>query len=326
MMGPVSHGADTERLSLVGQELTSSSSLLEEIASNGRTMAHVLAEHWSGADLEHFVGHGWPGAEQAVHRSSELVRAMGEAAVRHADEQRAASEGTTGAAGFVSTAPVTNRSTAPITRQSMAGARPPATESEPEGWEDPGLEGPDRGRLDPDVYERWQELESGEKQAIIQRIVDEEAAAYGIEPAPEVQFEDIDGAGSWDGETLVIDAGTVENDPREAIHAAAHETRHVVQREAMDMAHPPWWKFWKGREDMEGLNPDVVDRWKENERTGYQGAPDEELKESDPAAYEEQLKAYYEQPIEEDAYYAGQRYVEDMTVEELERLRDESGG
>lgn len=325
-MGAVSHGADADRLSVVGRELTNSSVSLSEMGTSGRAMAQVLAEHWSGADFEDFFGHGWPGAEQALYRSAELVRAMGEAAVRNAEEQRAVSEGATGAAGFVSTTPVAGQSTAPVTGQAMAGARPPAAESEPEGWEDPGLEGPDRGRLDPEVYERWQELEPGEKQAIIQRIVDEEAAAYGIEPAPEVQFEDIGGVGSWDGETLIIDATTVENDPREAIHAAAHETRHVVQREAMDMAHPPWWKFWKGREDMEGLNPDVVDRWKENERTGYQEPPDGELKESDPAAYEEQLKAYYEQPIEADAFDAGQRYVEDMTVEELERLRDESGG
>lgn len=224
-MVTVSHGADAERLRGVGRELTSSAEQLADVATAGRSMARVLAEHWSGADLEHFVGQGWPGAETVLHSASELVRGLGEGATRNADEQEGASEG----------------------------------------------------------------------------------------------------AGS-DGETLTIDPAAIGTNPRWAISAAAHEARHVVQREAMDMANPKWWQFWKQSEDMEGVAPGLVDDWKENEDTGYHGLPDPALEQTDPQAYEEQLQAYYDQPIEADAYRVGTEYVSNMTVEEMERLLEEAGG
>lgn len=306
-MVTVSHGADAERLRGVGRELTSSAEQLADVATAGRSMARVLAEHWSGADLEHFVGQGWPGAETVLHSASELVRGLGEGATRNADEQEGASEGAGSDGGHRALPTV------------------PADEAV---WQDPGVDSPDPGSLDPEVYAMWMEMDPEEQQAVLQQIVNEECAKMGVEPAPEVQFQEPDGhgGGGWDGETLTIDPAAIGTNPRWAISAAAHEARHVVQREAMDMANPKWWQFWKQSEDMEGVAPGLVDDWKENEDTGYHGLPDPALEQTDPQAYEEQLQAYYDQPIEADAYRVGTEYVSNMTVEEMERLLEESGG
>lgn len=305
----LSHGADAERLRGVGQQLTASAQSLDDAATTGRGMAQVLAEHWSGADLEHFVGRGWPGAETVLHSASELVREMGEGATRNADEQDSTSQGAGRAGG------------------GAAGPLPtlPADEAV---WKDPGVDSPDQGSLDPEVYDMWMELDPAEQQAVLQQIVNEECAKMGVEPAPTVKFEAPEGpgGGGWDGETLTIDPASIAVNPRWAISAAAHEARHVVQREAMDMANPPWWQFWNRGEDMAGVDPGLVDAWTENEDTGYHGLPDPDLEETNPDAYEEQLQAYYDQPIEADAYRAGKDYVNEMTPEEMERLIEASGG
>lgn len=305
----LSHGADAERLRGVGQQLTKSAQSLDDVATTGRGMAQLLVEHWSGADVEYFVGQEWPRVEGVLHSAAELTRGMGEGAIRNADEQDGASQGSGGVGG------------------GSAGPLPtlPADEAV---WKGPGAEMPDQGTLDPEVYDMWMELDPAEQQAVVQQIVNEECAKMGVEPAPTVKFEAPDGpgGGGWDGKTLTIDPAALPLDPRWAISAAAHESRHVVQREAMDMANPPWWQFWNGGEDMEGVDPDLVDAWAENEDTGYHALPDPALQESDPEAYEEQLQAYYDQPIEADAYGAGKSYVDEMTPEEMERLIEASGG
>lgn len=309
----LSHGADAERLRGVGRQLIASAQTLDDVAVTGRGMTQTLAEHWSGADLEHFVGQGWPGVEAVLHSASEMVRGMGEGAARNADEQDGVSGGSAPAGGHV------------------PGPLPPGAQGSPM-YE--GGEGPDYGRLDHEVYTAYLELEQHEREAVLQEIVNREAAEAGIDPPPEIIFdpelEEQGYAGSWSAATqeLRINPTTVANDPRMALNTAVHEMRHAEQHAVVDEATPNWLArlFGAEIEAPEGYDQGEVESWAENQERGNYVRPptEEEAATMTQSEIDEQWQAYYDQPVEEDAREAGERFIDDLAPEEFDELVEAS--
>lgn len=305
----VSHGADAQRLMGVGQELTTSSQQLVGVATSGRGMAQVLAEHWSGPDLEGFVGHDWPAAEKVVQDSSEMLRAMGDAVVREAGQQDDASAA--GGAG--------------------SGGGPPGGGGEggrgDRGQGDDGQSRPaeDYGELPPEVRDAWEDYSDEEREMIIREAIRERAEHYGIDN-PSVRIDDsIDGNGVWregnwlTGSQVVINEDMLD-DPM-VLHTVFHEMRHGAQHEAIRDADPTW--PWQDPEYDHGMTPEEVQEWKDN-FDDYQQAPSQEEWDNDYDAAQEKYDRYFEQPVEVDAREEGSDFVEGMTPEELDRLLDEA--
>lgn len=197
-----------------------------------------------------------------------------------------------------------------------------------------GGDEPDYGSLDPEVYTAYMELEQHEREAVLQQIVNREAAEAGIDPPPEIIFDpglEEDGyAGSWDsarGE-LRINPNTVANDPRMALNTAVHEIRHAEQRAVVDEATPNWLArlFGAETEAPEGYNQGEVEDWAENqERGNYVSPPSEEdAATMTQAEIDARWQAYYDQPVEVDARRAGEWFIDDLTPEEFQDLVDES--
>lgn len=316
-MATVSHGADAERLRSVGQELTGSAEQLGDVAATGRSMTRVLAEHWSGADLEYFVGQGWPGAEKVVHDGSQLLRAMGESAIRNADQQDDASAGGGAAGGSGPTEggrPVSGRLPGP----NYDGDHPGRDASADEKY----------GELDDDVEERWEELDEEQRREVLQEIVDEEAERYGIDPPPDITFDENmepNEYGVWNDlfKRLTINADLVDDDPRMAINTAVHEMRHAGQHHAIREANPVW--PWESAEYGEGMDPAEVREWEEN-FGDYRSPPGWFAEWRGEDYVDQRWDEYWDQPVEVDAREQGKEYVEELTPEEMDRLVDEAVG
>lgn len=307
-MTTVSHGADAERLRGVGQELSTTSQRLADVATSGRTMADVLVEHWSGPDLEYFVGQGWPGAERVVQDSSELLRAMGEAAVREAGQQDDASAGGGASGGSGGAAGERDRG-----RGDSAGDD--EQDRDPEEY----------GDLPPEVRQQWDSYDDEQKRMIVRQIIRERAEHYGVD-MPSVRIDDsIDGNGVWRElpgpliDQVVINEDVLE-DPM-ILHTVFHEMRHAGQWEAMRDADP--FLPWQDPTYDHGFTPEEVQEWKDNQ-SDYQPAPTDEEWENDPEAAQEKYDRYFDQPVEVDAREEGAEFVEGMTPEELDRLLDEA--
>lgn len=314
----LSHGADAERLRGVGQQLTASAQSLDDAATTGRGMAQFLVEHWSGADLEHFVGQGWPAAEGVLHSAAELVRGMGEGAIRNADEQDSASQGSGGVGG--STGGGGSGGAAPL---------PTGTQGSPEYTGDYQL---DYGSLNPDVYDAYMELGPEGQKAVLQEIVNQEAAEMGIDPPPQIIFDpkliELGYAGTWNGANgeLRINPATAALDPRGAMNAAVHEMRHAQQTAVVNEAVPNWLErlFGAETEAPEGFGDAQVDAWAENQGN-YESPPsDEDAETMTQAEVDAQWEAYFDQPVEVDARRAGKTFIDDLTLEEFEDILEES--
>lgn len=306
-MGEVSHGADSERLRGAGRDLLRSSEHAEAVADSGRALLRVLEEHWSGDDLDAF-SHAWPLSERALLTGSQMLRTMAESAIRNAHEQDRASEGSAGG----------GRATGPTA--GFMGSGPSEKRYEYPGGESSGQA---FGYFQSSVAQEWTEdLTPEQRRAVLQEIVEEEAARQGVDPAPEIQFKDLkDGAaGAYNTRTgtLVMDNDLVNTDPRMAIHTAVHETRHAAQSEAIRDVEA-------GRVDElpEGVSEEEVAEWAANDDNYVNPSPWYDFLWSDERKAE-QYEKYWNQPLEEDAREAGRDYLSDVDHEELDRLLEES--
>ena len=320
-MATVSHGADADRLRQVGQELTNSSQLLGDVATTGRGMVEILAGNWSGPDLEHFVGQGWPTAERAVYSASEMIRTMADGAERNAEEQDRTSQGQgAGGSGGAGGGTGEGGGAAPL---------PKGTQGSPDYEGDYQL---DYGSLDPEIYDAYMALGPEEQQAVLQEIVNRQAAEMGIDPPPEIIFDDelIEKgyAGTWSESSgeLRINPQTAANDPRMAMNTAVHEMRHAQQHDVTNEAVPNWLQrlFGAETEAPEGFTDEQAETWHENQNN-YESPPsEEEAEDMTQAEIDAQYEAYFDQPTEVDARQAGERYIDDLTIEEFEDIVEAS--
>lgn len=310
-MAPLSHGADAQALRLAGEQLSRAAEHVSQVASTGRSLTDTLAQSWSGGDAEHFAGRAWPAAERQLAGGVEMLRLMGEAAVREADEQERAS----GEGGSAGGAP--------------GGGAPPARGGGGSGDGGAADEGQSRdpqeyGDLPEGVRDQWATYSEDEKKAIIEQIIRERAEHYGINE-PSVDFDDgMSGNGAWQERPIIWNKVQINEDELDdpmILHTVYHEMRHAAQHEAIRDADTFWW--WEDPEYAEGMTPEQVQEWEDN-FDDYQSPPTQEEWDEDYDAAKEKYDRYFEQPVEQDAREEGSDYLEDLTPEELERLLEES--
>lgn len=174
------------------------------------------------------------------------------------------------------------------------------------------------GTESPEVGERWAELSQEERQAVLEQLIREHAEENDVEPL-DIVFTDLGGGtrGQWqilDGRHVVsIDLDSMENP--HILHTAAHEVRHARQWEATEDLDGGFWPAigladdpFEEHED-DGITREEAERWQE------------EFTDDSDLDHEE----YLAQSIEEDARETGTENIEDMTVEEIDRLLEEAG-
>lgn len=312
----VTHGADAPRLREVAQEISGSGHRLDDVLTSGRSMTQILAEAWSGDDMERFVGDAWPGAEQRLVEAGQLLQAMSDAARRNADDQESASEGGGAPSG----------GGAPGAGRGSGGGSTSGASDDPGGQADPGQsrDPEEYGDLPAEVREKWESYSEAEKRAIVEQIIKERAEHYGLD-MPDINWDDdMSGNGAWLDDWWFSDEVYINpeklDDPM-ILHTVFHEMRHGAQHEAVDDASTFWW--WEEPEYNHGMTPEEVQEWEDN-FGDYQSAPTQEEWDEDPEAAQEKYDRYFEQPVEVDAREEGAEFVEGMTPEELDRLLEES--
>lgn len=171
------------------------------------------------------------------------------------------------------------------------------------------------GDLDPEVADAWGEMSDDERDAVLDAIIAEQAAKYGIDP-PDITYDSSmadNEFGSWnDGSQTLTLNPTLLDDPRMAINTIVHEMRHAGQHEMIRDANPSWWDSLWGAdpEYHEGTSPETVEAWQEN-FDDYQSTDNGDT-----------FREYWDQPVEVDAREAGRDYVDDMGAEDLQQLRE----
>lgn len=176
----------------------------------------------------------------------------------------------------------------------------------------------DYGVADPDVAEQWATMTDAERRDAIEEMIAEQAEQAeeaGI-PVPTITWEPetwgLWGQARGGGTEIALNEGILD-DPQ-MINVVAHEMRHARQFEAIDDNNDfqfPWEDDPFDMHEDDGISEDQAEDWDENF--------DDYQSEDNGDTYEE----YFEQPVEADARRTGKDELENMTVEELERLLEE---
>lgn len=155
---------------------------------------------------------------------------------------------------------------------------------------------PDRGRVDSQISETWENLSPGEREAILQQMMKEYAEAHGLDWDPDkVTFKEINALG------LAYSDGRIElnsknlNDPT-LMHTAVHEVQHQVQNQAVaDFEDYSWKEIQEFRES--GENPfDKYDLTLDEV---------EAMSNQEYVSHDEDEEGYWGQPVEADARRVG---------------------
>ncbi len=176
----------------------------------------------------------------------------------------------------------------------------------------------DYGVADPAVAEQWASMTDDERRAVIEEMIEEQAAEAGI-PTPSITWEP-ETWGPWGecrggGTEIALNEGILD-DPQ-ILNTVAHEMRHARQFEAIedqDDWHFPWQDDPFDMHEEDGISEEQAEDWDENF--------DDYKSTSSGDTYED----YFEQPVEADARQIGKEELEAMTEDELERLLEEGQG
>lgn len=107
-MAPVSEGADTTRLGQIAGQLRQSAHATRTVGLTGSQLVTVLAESWTGPDMEHFHAQ-WTSMRPRIDEAADLLSRLEQELQRQADQQDEASTGSGrpggGATGGTGTAP-----------------------------------------------------------------------------------------------------------------------------------------------------------------------------------------------------------------------------
>lgn len=264
---------------------------------------------WSGPDADGFRGHwdsmysgmGRPALDQLAGRADTLDRDV--------EEQEIASAADGGGPG--------------------AGG----------GAADVADDGNDRGTVDPEVADAWEDMTDEERRAVAQEIVDGEFEKYGMDPV-EISFEEIDGNGLWNngfmgiGRKLTISEDAL-SDP-DILHTLAHEVRHAAQHEFIARTQPSGSilgddsrERFEEIEEEYGVTREEIESWEDNFGLfSYKRPPDwpgDEASAEERAEYREEFDEYLDQPVEVDAREGGREFVEDVSLEDLQEFQQEAG-
>lgn len=189
------------------------------------------------------------------------------------------------------------------------------------------VDDPERGIVDSDIREMWDDLDEDERKAVLEQMAREWAEANGVDPdSLTIYWNDpddpddyrIDGVGlaRRDG-TIILNAERYLDDPV-LLHTAVHEVQHVVQfraveeYEAMSQAERDAIVAGSAGDPFAAYGADIrqVAEWKDNWDTGYINAP---------------WSDYHSQPVEVDARNSGRNDGAGMSAEDFEALLERSG-
>lgn len=122
----VTHGADTDRLRAVAQDLSGSARTLLQVQHAGASSMGVLVEAWAGADTEVFAA-DWQRSEPLLAAAAERLSTLARLLVEQAEEQDRASGG--GSPGASAPGPKDARDVVDAIRDVL-----PPTGGRPDGW------------------------------------------------------------------------------------------------------------------------------------------------------------------------------------------------
>lgn len=301
-MAMVTDGADVARLRQLAAQLLGSGNQIDDVAASGSQQLTMLVDSWSGPDMEHFAT-TWPDVERSIAAASEMVRGMGRALQRNADQQDDASAGGSGGAGSGG--------------RGAASGGPGGSGSGGNASGDPHWTDPDDevyGEVDPEIEAKWDQMTDDERDAVLDAIIREQAARYGIDPPPDITYDPSmksNEYGVWrEGSKELVLNPDLLDDPQMSINTIVHEMRHAGQHEAIRDANPGWWESLWGAEPeyRDGMTREQVEAWKEN-------FPDYKSEDNG-----DTFQEYWDQPVEVDAREAGRDYVNDLSPEEFDDL------
>lgn len=273
----------------------------------GATVASS-ADFWRGPDADAFRA-AWESTSTGLRTAGQDLESRGTKLTQHQDEQTTASESDGQSAGAGPDGPSTG----------SGSDGPSAADGPVDKTNGPGDEAY-YGEVDPEVAEHWRSMDPEDREAVARAIVEEQLERYGVEGVP-IDFNLSDANGWWeftqeDGHTISINGEALEN-PR-LLHTLAHEARHAAQWEAVqDTESDVWdWLPWtespddayERLEDEHGFTREEIDSWRDHWNT-----PKDE---QDP---------YLDQSVEVDARNGGAEYSEGLTMEDLERYKEEAG-
>lgn len=279
----------------------------------------LSSQHWIGPDAEDFRAR-WVESGEAPGR--DLVTALERSVddlVRHVQEQEQASApgGSTSSSagdGGATTGPVTARG------ERHGGG----------------------GEVSPEVDSAWKKMSDKDQQKVLQEVVDQELRRYGHDGLT-VHFDRNTGySGYWTefdrrrpfrGEHIVIDrAHALE---ASSLNTAAHEARHAAQDRWIEETNPSGFWFWRDEKEAEyaeieenhGITRADVDAFRENDKDYIEApkAPPQEAPDEEWRQYQEDYDAYRYQPLEGDAWDEGDRFAEELTVEQLQQYQRDAG-
>lgn len=179
-----------------------------------------------------------------------------------------------------------------------------------------------------DVRARWNSMTQAERIQALQNAANGIAKQYGMGSIPVnvMQIPDPPGAdarGSWDGSKINIDVDNL-NDPDVVFNTLAHESRHAFQEKMSNLIDPsPFDAFLRKiglqptpQWPQQGVTEQTAQSWDDNYEN-YHSPPASGYDASDPANVAA-WDAYMNQPIEVDARAAGDRFVNNLTLAQLE--------
>lgn len=300
-------GMDPDQVRTLAQHVRSARQRLGEQQRRLHSEVTSSAAAWHGPDGDEFR-HEWGDALRAAWRTVDAqLEAAGRLLEQQADEQDSASaeEGRSPSID--------------------AGAAPDLSSGTTM------LDGGGSGDIvAPDVSGAWHVMTPEERRRVLQVVVNDERAKYGLPPVTIDYFSADPSAGkgaaygSWDGTHLRINTFFVD-DPRyttpRMLLVAVHEVRHSAQKEFMERTEPGFWDFlpwvdstaddYEEIEEKYGVPPEEIEEWRKNDE--HYISP------------EEDAEGYKNQPLEVDARDAAKKYNEDLTLERMQEIQRRAG-
>ncbi|WP_203338076.1 hypothetical protein [Nocardioides limicola] len=171
------------------------------------------------------------------------------------------------------------------------------------------------GQGSPDVEYAWSKLSDEEKMAVITQIIEELAEELGLD-MPTINFDPtMTGNGYWSQGRFEVGINPNNMETTRILHTVAHEMRHGQQYDAVNDLDRGFWDWLRGhqpfdRHEEAGISRGQAEIWRDNFDNYISSGTD--------------FQGYLDQPVEVDAREAGRDYLNNLTVDELDRLLQET--
>lgn len=300
-------GMDVDQVRDLAQRMTTAQQRLSEEHDVIQGRMAAIPEIWRGGDAEDFRNRWESQVSSAWQSALDSLLQQAESARTNADEQDAASDAD--GAG--------------------AGTGPGGTQSVRDINDDGAGDVP----VDGEVTDAWSEMDPEHQQAVLQEMVEQEFARYGMDPV-EIQwfYEEPDPDtnlvtfGSWnEGDQALKMNEYLLHNPNLML-TTVHEVRHAAQHEFIEQTDPGFWDFlpwndsqagdYEAIEAEHGVTREEIEAWRENfEGDNYKST-----------AKGDTFEEYESQPVEVDAREREDEFAgEELTMEQLQQYQADAG-